>query len=131
MEEIEKLIKDLRISLDRDKYKDLYYNVYEFAIIVWEKRQRYEISNANMEMKKAQYQVANRDKYNSDRTASSHFKIDNAESINKLEVFKAELSLLETKLKRYDNMLKHFNWDEIRSLALNKRMQEVENNPKF
>ena len=42
-------------------------------------------------------------------------------------VYEAEVELEESLLDRYDKFIKHINWEEIRNLALNKRLKEIEN----
>lgn len=121
IETIEKLIEKVRLK-DYEAYEDLEYYLMQFSIIVAEKRYKVELWEANMNFKKAEYQIQNRHKYNSDRTASSHFKIENKEKIQKLETMKAEVNLLEAKMKAYERFANFYKSDEIRELALNKRL---------
>ena len=119
---IEELIERIRVW-DYEAYCDLEYYLMQFSIEVADKKHKVELSRSNMEFKKAEYQILNREKYNSDRTSSSHFKIDNAEKVNKLEIMEAEVDLLQAKLKAYTRFADFYKSDEIRSLAIAKRIK--------
>ena len=121
IDKIEKLIEKVR-NKDYEAYEDLEYYLMQLSIEVANKKHNVELSRSNMEFKKAEYQIENRDKYNSDRTASSHFKKDNADKINELEIMEAEADLLQAKLKAYERFANFYKSDEIRWLALNKRL---------
>ena len=120
IDKIEELIEKVRLK-DYKAYEDLEYYLMQFAIEVADKKHKVELTEANMNFKKAEYQILNRDKYNSDRTASSYFKIDNKEKIQKMETMKAEANLLETKMKAYERFANFYKSDEIRWLAIDKR----------
>lgn len=109
IEKINKLIEQLRTSKDYALYSDLVYELHYFAIEVANSRKKLDISIANMEFLKAEYQIKNRDKYNSDRTASSYFKKDNYDKLQELEIQIAEVELLETLVNRYDRIQNHIH----------------------
>ena len=121
IDKIEKLIEKVR-NKDYEAYEDLEYYLMQFSIQVAEKKHKADLAFANMEFKKAEYQIENRDKYNSDRTASSKFKLEFKEKIQQLETMEAEAKLMEAKLKAYERFANFYKSDEIRWLALNKRL---------
>ena len=118
---IENYITELNKSKDYTIYEALEYELHLFEIEVIEKQSKFDIMASNMNREKAKYQVANREKYNSDRTASSHFKVENHERIHKFEIIEAEVKLLTSKLKSYQRMADNYKSYFIRDLAIAKR----------
>ena len=123
IEKIQWLIEEIYQNKNYKAYEDLEYYLYLFRIQLAKKQSDVDKSEANMNMAKAEYQIQNRKKYNSDRTASSHFKKDNAEKINKLEILQAEAQLLSEYLKAFDRFANYFKSDEIRGMVIAKRTQ--------
>ena len=121
IDKIEKLIEKVR-NKDYEAYEDLEYYLMQFSIQVANKKHNVDLAYSNMEFKKAEYQALNRDKHNSDRSCSMQFKLDNRQAINKLETIEAETKLLEAKMKAYERFANFYKSDEIRWLALNKRL---------